>query len=61
MFTADFSNLEECFGAGSAGFQHDGEDGEDDDLNGGAACVPVGSTDTELPAKKLILHYVSFS
>ena len=48
MFTADFSNLEECFGAGSAGFQHDGEDGEDDDLDGGAPRVPVRTADSVL-------------
>ena len=28
--------------------EHDGEDGEDDDLDGRPASVPVGSTDTVL-------------
>ena len=28
--------------------EHDGQDGEDDDLDGGPASVPVGSTDTVL-------------
>ena len=42
------SHLKECLSSGGSGLEHDGEDGEDDDLDGGTASVPVGSTDTIL-------------
>ena len=42
------SHLKEGLGTRSSGLEHDGEDGEDDDLDGGTASVPVGSTDTIL-------------
>jgi len=41
-------NLEESFCTGGPGLEHDGEDGEDDDLDGGAPRVPVGSADSVL-------------
>ena len=41
-------DLEESLGARSSHFQHDGEDGEDDDLYGGATRVPVRTTDAVL-------------
>ena len=42
------SHLKECLGPGSSSLQHDGEDGEDDDLDGGSASIPIWSTDAEL-------------
>ena len=44
----DSANLEECFCTGGPGLEHDGEDGEDDDLDGGPPRVPVGSADSVL-------------
>ena len=44
----DSANLEECFCTGCPGLKHDGENGEDDDLDGGAARVPVGTADSVL-------------
>jgi len=44
----DSANLEECFCTGCPGLKHDGENGEDDDLDGGAARVPVGAADSVL-------------
>ena len=41
-------HLQEGLGPGGAGLEHDGEDGEDDDLDGGATRVPVGSADSVL-------------
>ena len=41
-------DLKERLGAGSPHFQHDGEDGEDDDLDGGSPRVPVWPTDSVL-------------
>ena len=43
-----FDDLEESLGSGRPGLQHDREDSKQDDLDGGAASVPVGSTDTIL-------------
>ena len=44
----DSANLEECFRTGCSRLKHDGENGEDDDLDGGAARVPVGAADSVL-------------
>ena len=44
----DSANLEESFCTGGPRLEHDGEDGEDDDLDGGAPRVPVGSADSVL-------------
>ena len=41
-------DLEESLGARGSHFQHDGEDGEDDDLDGGSASIPIWSTDAVL-------------
>ena len=41
-------DLKERLGAGSSHFQHDGEDGEDDDLDGGSASIPIWPTDAVL-------------
>ena len=41
-------DLEEGLGSRSSHLQHDGEDGEDDDLYGGAPRVPVGAADAVL-------------
>ena len=42
------SHLKECFSTRSSGLEHDGQDGEDDDLDGGATSVPVGPADSIL-------------
>ena len=42
------SHLKKCLSSGSSGLEHDGQDGEDDDLDGGTTSVPVRSTDTIL-------------
>ena len=42
------SHLKECLGPGSSSLQHDGEDGEDDDLDGCSSGIPVWSTDSVL-------------
>ena len=42
------SHLKEGFGSRSPGLQHNGQDGEDDDLDGRTASVPVWPTDTIL-------------
>ena len=42
------SHLKECFGTRSAGLQHDGQNGEDDDLDGCSTSVPVGPRDAVL-------------
>ena len=42
------SHLQKGFGAWSPGLEHDGEDGEDDDLDGGASRVPVRPADSVL-------------
>jgi len=41
-------HLEESFSTWCPGLEHDGQDGEDDDLDGGATGIPVGATDTIL-------------
>ena len=41
-------HLEEGLGPRGAHLEHDGEDGEDDDLDGGPARVPVGAADPVL-------------
>ena len=41
-------HLKESFGPWSPGLEHDGQDGEDDDLDGGATGVPVGAADAIL-------------
>ena len=41
-------HLEEGLGSWGAHLEHDGEDGEDDDLDGGPARVPVGAADPVL-------------
>ena len=46
------SHLQKSFGPWSPGLEHDGEDGEDDDLDGGATSVPVWSADSILQQKK---------
>ena len=48
MSKKDSANLEESFGTGGPGLEHDREDGEDDDLDGSATRVPVGSADSVL-------------
>ena len=42
------SHLKESFSSGSSGLQHNGQDGEDDNLNGGTSSIPVWSTDSIL-------------
>ena len=44
----NYSHLEESFSTRGSGFEHNGENGEDDDLNGGSTGVPVGPTDAVL-------------
>ena len=48
-----WSDLEECLGPRCPHLKHDGQDGEDDDLDSGAPCVPVGSTDPVLRRGRL--------
>ena len=48
------SHLQKGFGAWSPGLEHDGEDGEDDDLDGGASRVPVRPADSVLQKRDLI-------
>ena len=48
LIRAVSSHLKECFGTRSAGLQHDGQDGEDDDLDGCSTGVPVGPRDAVL-------------
>ena len=48
VFYCQFLYLEECFSTWCPGLEHDGQDGEDDDLDGGATSIPVGATDTIL-------------
>ena len=45
---APWSDLEECLGPRCPHLEHDGQDGEDDDLDGSTASVPVGAADTIL-------------
>ena len=45
------TDLEECLGPRGSHLEHDGEDGEDDDLDGGAPRVPVGPAYTVLRRK----------
>ena len=49
------SHLKEGLGTRSSGLEHDGEDGEDDDLDGGAARVPVGTADSILQERRSLL------
>ena len=42
------SHLKEGFSTRSSGLEHDGQDGEDDDLDGGTTSVPVGPADSIL-------------
>ena len=46
------SHLEESFSTWCPGLEHDGQDGEDDDLDSGATSVPVGPTDSILKKVK---------
>ena len=41
-------DLEESLGARGSHLQHDGEDGEDDDLDGGSTSIPIWPTDPVL-------------
>ena len=41
-------DLEEGLGARGAGLEHDGKHGKEDDLDGGASGIPVGSGDAVL-------------
>ena len=43
-------HLKEGLGSRSPGLEHDGEDSEEDDLDGGAPRVPVGTADAVLEA-----------
>merc|ERR1719495_2292066 len=47
-----FNHLEEGLCTRCPGLQHDGEDGENDDLDGGSPCVPVGPADTVLACNR---------
>ena len=42
------SHLKECLGPWCPGLEHDGQDGEDDDLDGGATSIPIRTADTIL-------------
>ena len=42
------TDLQEGLGPRRPRLEHDGEDGEEDDLDGGAARVPVGAADSVL-------------
>ena len=42
------TDLKEGLGARRPCLEHDGENGEEDDLDGGAARVPVGAADSVL-------------
>ena len=47
------SHLKEGFGSRSPGLQHNGQDGEDDDLDSGAPRVPVRPADPVLRIVKI--------
>ena len=50
---APWSDLEECLGPRCPHLEHDGQDGEDDDLDSGAPRVPVRPTDPVLRRDRL--------
>ena len=52
------TDLQEGLGPRRPRLEHDGEDGEDDDLDGGASRVPVRSTDSILQRKRLNCIYI---
>lgn len=47
-----FDDLQEGLSPGRTGLQHDGQDSKQDDLDGSAAGVPVGSGDSILEIEK---------
>ncbi len=53
-----FKGQEDCLQEGLCSrrprLQHDGKDGEEDDLDGGTAGVPVGAADTKLEKRKFV-------
>ena len=49
------TDLEECLGPWGSHLKHDGQDGEDDDLDSGAPRVPVGPADTVLRNIRMIV------
>ena len=49
------TDLEEGLGPRGPHLEHDGQDGEDDDLDGGAPRVPVRPADTVLSNMKIIV------
>ena len=55
------SHLKEGFGSRSPGLQHNGQDGEDDDLDGRTAGVPVRPTDTILQQQIFLIWCEIFS
>ena len=48
------AHLKEGLSPRGAGLEHDRQDGEDDDLDSGAASVPVGATDSVLNKNQII-------
>ena len=51
-------HLEEGLGSWSLHLQHDGQDGEDDNLNGGSTRIPIWPTDPILQFNVIIIEVI---